>query len=471
LSNTTRRAPLHACGSTREECGSNRQWLTNLREERAGLSIAYKRLVDRIYEEQRAGGNEQARERVVRKLEADLSEVGSAMAAIDDEVVNVLAEGVPEPRGMSLAQPATRIGQERSYSRSTGDGRAGVLSPEMRVADWAAKRSIGGGEFNVADADEFSIGNIMLAQVRQITGDPNFRDHLSDVEARALSEGTDSAGGYLTPEILSVNLIDKVRNAARVVAAGATTVPLDSDKHSIPRLTGDPSGAWRSENGAFGTSNATFDRVTFTPQSYGFIVQASEELAQDMVPGAGRTIENALVQTAALELDRVALRGTGTAPEPRGVLNQSGVTKALVTGANGGTPTRYTEVMTGITVLQTANREPTGWMMSPRSSQFFAGLADTTNQPLNPPQPVADLARFVTAQIPNNITKGTSSDCSEVYIADWRDLLLGIRLGIQLRLLTERYADNGQIAWRVHMRADVQLAHPESFYVLEGVRP
>jgi hypothetical protein len=32
------------------------------------------------------------------------------------------------------------------------------------------------------------------------------------------------------------------------------------------------------------------------------------------------------VQLGALEMDRVALLGTGSAPEPRGVLNQSGVT-------------------------------------------------------------------------------------------------------------------------------------------------
>ena len=263
-----------------------------------------------------------------------------------------------------------------------------------------------------------------------------------------------------------MNFIDKVRNAGKVFTAGATTVPLDSDTQSIPRLITDPTFQWRNESAAFNDTNGTFERVTFTPRSGGFIVKTSEELYQDMISGAGAIIENTLVQVAALELDRVALRGSGTPPEPDGIRNQSGVTIQSL-GTNGAIPT-YGDVMTALTTLLTANRNPNGWMMAPRTSQTFAGLKDTTNQPLNPPGPVGDLTPFVTSQIPVNLTQGSSSVASEIYVAEWADLLVGIRLGVQLRLLTERYADTGQYAWRVFLRADVQLAHPESFVVITG---
>jgi HK97 family phage major capsid protein len=433
---------------------SVRQRLTDLREQRAASHRAMQEISERAEDNGRDLTADESKE---YKRHGD--EFDSLCQRIDRVEVEAGIEGQPRlSRQVALGGPDTPV------TRAVSEKDA-VLAPEQRFADWAAAQPEDSGSFSVADADDFCIGNIMRAIV-----DPRFRSELSEVETRALAEGVDATGGFVTPEPLSVNLIDKVRNQARVFEAGAITVPLDSDKQSIPRLSGDPTFAWRTENSPFAESQPAFERVTFTPQSGGFVVRTSEELFQDMVPGAGSIIENALTETAALELDRVALRGSGTSPEPRGVRNQSGVTIQSL-GANGATPTRYTEVMTAITTLLGANRQPSGWMVAPRTSQFYAGLADTTNQPLNPPQPVGELSRFVTAQVPTNITQGTSTDTSEIYVGDWRDLLVGIRLGIQLRLLTERYADSGQYAWRVFLRADVQLAHPESFVVITGVRP
>lgn len=352
----------------------------------------------------------------------------------------------------------------RSGSGSTGvSARTAVLAPEQRMADWAQAHDLRSGDFTAADADQFCLGNIMRALV-----EPAFRSELSDVERRALAEGAGATGGFITPEILSASIIDRVRNAGRIFEAGAQTVPLDTDQQSIPRLAGDPIGAWRNENTAFAESQHSFERVTFTPQSYGFIVRTSEELFQDAVPGAGAIIENAIVQTAALELDRVALRGSGVAPEPRGVRNQAGVTITSL-GANGGTLAGYTNLMGAVTTLLNANRNPTGVILAPRTSQKIAGFTDSTGQPLNAPRPIADLPFYPTNQVPTNLTQGTATTASEVFVGAWSDLLVGIRLGIQLRLLSERYADNGQFAWRVFLRADVQLAHPESFNVLTGV--
>lgn len=427
----------------------SRRTLTGWREERAAAYEGMAKISERAEREGRDLHPDESKE--FDKLSSRFDKLSEQIEAGEKEL------GLDGPRmTREVALPAIGVGR--------AVGKSAILTREQRVRDWVAERRDGAG-FTMADADEFCLGNIMRAIV-----DPTFRSELSDVEARALAEGVDATGGFITPEVLSVDFIDRVRNAARVFEAGAQTVPLDSDRQSIPRLSGDPTFAWRNENAAFADTQPAFERVTFTPQSGGFIVRTSEELFQDMIPTAGRAIENALVQTAALELDRVALRGTGTAPEPRGIRNQSGVTIQSL-GANGATPTAYDDVMTAITTLLGANRGPNGWMMAPRTSQFYAGLKDTTNQPLAAPQPVAELDRFVTNQIPVNLTQGTSTDASEVYVGEWSDLLVGIRLGVQLRLLTERFADTGQYAWRVFLRADVQLAHPESFVVITGVKP
>src|SRR4051794_21225602 len=83
---------------------------------------------------------------------------------------------------------------------------------------------------------------------------------VNEIERRALSEGTDSAGGCLTPEILSGRLIDRVRNAGRVFQAGATVVPLDSDTVNIARLVSGVTPSWKTEGSAVTVSDMVFDR-------------------------------------------------------------------------------------------------------------------------------------------------------------------------------------------------------------------
>ena len=87
-------------------------------------------------------------------------------------------------------------------------------------------------------------------------------------------------------------------------------------------------GAWRNENAAVAESDAVFERVTLTARTLAVLTRLSYELFQDLTPAGAEIIEQELIKSLAVELDRVALRGTGTAPEPRGVLNQTGVTIA-----------------------------------------------------------------------------------------------------------------------------------------------
>jgi hypothetical protein len=92
----------------------------------------------------------------------------------------------------------------------------------------------------------------------------------------------------------STVIIDKVRNAARVIQAGAQMVPLLSDTSSfLPRLTTDPTAAWRAEGAPVVAPTRPFDRVTFAPKSVATKVLVSYELS-DMIEGGGQLIEEAL---------------------------------------------------------------------------------------------------------------------------------------------------------------------------------
>ncbi|MFZ3558362.1 MULTISPECIES: phage major capsid protein [unclassified Streptomyces] len=295
------------------------------------------------------------------------------------------------------------------------------------------------------------------------------RDGLNDAEVRAMSEGTATAGGHLVPTPTAASLIDKARNTARVMQAGATVVPMSAQTLKVPRLTGASAPAWRNENAAVAEGDLTLDSVTLTARSMAFLVKMSRELVEDSDPNIVSVVERDLAAQVALEWDRVALRGSGTAPEPRGVRNQTGVTLTSH-GANGDTIAnlKYDMLIDAQAVARSLNYEPTAVIDAPRTEQGLSKLKDTTGQYVQPPAGL--LPRLATNQIPTNLTVGTSTDCSEVYTGQWDQLYFGLRTGPMFIQLVERYADVGQVALMVWMRGDIALAHGEAFVVDLGVR-
>jgi HK97 family phage major capsid protein len=154
------------------------------------------------------------------------------------------------------------------------------------------------------------------------------------------------------------------------------------------------------------------------------------------------------------------------------VLNTSGVT-VTTHGANGSTLATagmgYDFLLDAQGVVMGNNFTPGRHVLAPRSVVGLAKLKEaTTNAYLAPP--AMQLPMLATKQVPINLTVGTSSDCSEVYTADWSQLLIGLRTELRILPLRERYADFAQYGFLAYFRADVQLAQPSAFVVDTGVR-
>lgn len=290
-----------------------------------------------------------------------------------------------------------------------------------------------------------------------------------DIRA-SLSEGTDSAGGYTVPTQLLRQVIDAMRNRTVVIQAGAVTVPLETLKTSIARLATDPAASWRAENGAVGESDPTFEKVEFVARSLAVLVKVSRELLEDSV-NLDQALMQAFAGAMAVELDRVALFGSGTAPEPRGIFNTTGVGSVSL-GANGAALANYDPLIDLLQALQDANAPaPTAAVMAPRTSTTLAKLKDTTNQPLRKPEALAALPFLVTKQVPINQTQGTAIDASCVLSGDFTQVMIGVRAALRIELLRELYAANHQYAFVAHLRADVQLAQPPALAKLIGIIP
>jgi HK97 family phage major capsid protein len=332
-----------------------------------------------------------------------------------------------------------------------------VLTREQSVYDYLATR----GAFDPGDAEGLSFDRYLRGMA---TGDWTGADH-----ERALAESSIGAGGALVPAPLSARVIDLARNRTVVFRAGAQTVPMTSSTLALARLTSEGTPAWKLENATITAADMVFDRVTFTARTLVRTILLSVELFEDADPSSEDVIARSFAGQMAVELDRVALLGTGTAPEPRGVLNQSGVT-LTAHGANGTAIANFDWWLDAIGAVRAAGFEPNAHIQAPRSSTSLSKLKEaTTNAYLAPPAGL--LPMLTTKSVPITITTGTSTDTSYVFTADWSQLMVGIRTDFTLRFLGERYlADNLQYAFLAYLRADVQVAQPTAFVVDTGVR-
>lgn len=344
---------------------------------------------------------------------------------------------------------------------SPGEFRKGQpLAPEQRVSDWAAAMGMVREEERELDFGRYIRGLAL--------GD--WRD--ADAERRAMAEGTLTAGGNMVPTLLATEIVDLARNKAAVFNAGARIVPMANAVENVARWATDPTPAWRSENAAITQSDATVQTLQLKAKSLSVITLVSRELLEDADAATGASIsdalKNAFAQQMALNVDYAALYGTGTDPMPRGVKNTSGVTiQSMAT--NGATPTNYDFLVNALGTLRGKNEEPTAIVYSPRTEQELATLKDSQNRYLTPPPVLDNIPQHVTAQVPNNLTVGTGTTTSDAFVADWRQLYIGIRTQLQISLLSERFSDTGQIGFLAWMRADVAVARPNAFFVETGI--
>jgi len=256
-----------------------------------------------------------------------------------------------------------------------------------------------------------------------------------------------------------------------MLKAGASIAILSdqASQFTIAGINALPTAAWRAESGAIASSDPTFRNISIVPRSLAFLFKVSRELLAD-APNLEQALRIAVAGAFAKEIDRAGLRGTGTAPEIRGLLNTAGV-NAVTTGVNGTALAGYSSMISALQAIKTADAPtPTAAIMHPRSEAKLAGLVDSTGQPLMKPPVLEDWQLNTSTQIPIALTVGTSNDCSEIYVGDFSQFVFFMREGISMQMVTELYAATGEIGFICHTRIDVAALYPAAFAVITGVR-
>jgi HK97 family phage major capsid protein len=388
-----------------------------------------------------------------KDCDAAMAEVNALQPQIDNiERQNTLSKVLRANGGRLL--PGNPSGEGRPGTETWKDERGKSIPVLKNNQSFAAAVQTG-------PPPSFSFGEFVKSMVLP-SGNPAIM--------AGLAESGGVAGGDVTvPTFLAGGLIDLMRAKTVCIQAGAVTVPLETETTNMVRIAADPTPTWRTEASAVTSAVPTFERVQFLPKSLAVIVKVSQEILEDAV-NLDQIIMDIFAKSFAVELDRVGLFGTGTAPQPHGIAGTTNVGNVSM-GTNGAALTNYDPFVNAVSALLTANAQmPTAAIMSPRTLTKAALLKDTLGQPQRRPDLIQNLPFLATTAVPNTQTQGTSSVASESIVGDFSKLMFGIRTSLRIRILQERFlGDTLEYGFLAFLRADVQLAHPQSFCEVVGI--
>lgn len=384
------------------------------------------------------------------KVDGIMLEMDELNDRIEEQIERERTEEIDTSRRPGGGSFAVR-GDGRRVCGEDDAATAFAIGREQRFADYIGER----GQHD--PYSELTVGQYVRALVLGAK---------TDIERRALSEGSDSAGGFTVPTMVSARMIDALRAASVAVRAGALTVPLTGPggTFNVAKVATDPTPSWRSEHGSVAESEPTFTRVQFVPRSLTVLVKASREVLQDSM-NLERVLPQIIASSMALEVDRAALFGTGMAPQPKGVVYHDDIESI----AHNSTLTTYVPLVRARTrVLENNAPGITAYILHPRDAGALAELTASDGQPLTAPKVVADTPFLETTSVPE---PGSSPNDSMILTGWFPFLLIGMRSELRIEILRERYADNFEYGFLAHLRMDTAVEHEGAFCVISGILP
>jgi HK97 family phage major capsid protein len=281
--------------------------------------------------------------------------------------------------------------------------------------------------------------------------------------------GNASAGGNLIGTDYRPDLyIDPFRASAQVVALGATVITDLVGNVAIPRQDDKVSGTWVAENVAASYPTLNFSQVALSPKTVTAIMRWSRQMALQGLPAMEDILRKELSEQLGLALDKAAVSGAGTATEPKGILNVSGV-GSVAGGANGAAPTWDNIVgLESAIVSVDAGETSRGYLTNglvrgklKRTQKFASTNGESiwgSDGRLN------GYRAEISSHVPSNLTKGTSNGvCSAIIFGDWSEVIIGMWSGIDILVDPYYHSETGAVRISAFLSADIGVKHPAAF--------
>ena len=309
--------------------------------------------------------------------------------------------------------------------------------------------------------------------------------------ATYVTSGATTGGNLVATDLMADEFIEALRNNSVMLNLGVRTMTGLVGDVAIPRRSGVASTYYLStETTAITQSESTFDQVTLSPKNLAALSKYSRQTLLQATPGIEDLVRRDLTDGINLGIDLGILNGSGSAGQPTGILNTSGI-GSVALGTNGGAITVNSLVDLEEQVLidnGAVNRDAIAYVTNAKVlaelKKLRAGGSTTTdgaylvNDQLDAigrggtPATVNGYPLYVTNQVPSNLTKGTSSGvCSAVLMGDFSQAMVGF-YGNGIEIVVGEDSDDFSKALtsvRAIVSYDVAVRHAESFAAILDV--
>jgi len=269
------------------------------------------------------------------------------------------------------------------------------------------------------------------------------------------------------------DLVEILRNESALIQLGVRYLPGLTGNVQFPRQITANTWTWEGENPSADKTltAATLDTFTLSPKTgMGGTAYSKQFLVQSSF-GAEQFVREDLGMIAALGIDVAGINGPGTANQPTGILNISGV-ETEVMGTHGAN-LAWTNIVSYETkqAINNAAKGRLGFLLTPgirgklkttlkntvSGSDYLWGANGTLN----------GYSALVSNQVPSTLTKGTSTTiCHGVVFGNWQEFIMA-SWGDALDVTVDPFTLAGQGMIRVIGLAmvDCNARHPKSFVV------
>lgn len=278
----------------------------------------------------------------------------------------------------------------------------------------------------------------------------------------AMSTGAESGGMLVMPEELE-NSVRALLAKSTVMRRLANVITMTADR-KIVLASSYGAASWIAENGAYPKVDDSYGTVAIGSYKLGKIILVSDELLNDSEFDLTGLISTSFGRSFSEGEEAAYLTGDGTG-KPKGVLvdAQTGVTAAAAAAITAD------ELLDLFYSLKSGYRQGATFLMGDGTEKVLRKLKNATTgdymwQPgLTSGQSNTLLGRPVAI---SDFMPAIAASAKAIAFGDFSQYTIKDTIGMQMQVLDQLYAENGQVGFKGNERTDGRLVVPEAVKTL-----
>ncbi|KAA8387762.1 phage major capsid protein [Acetobacter sp. DmW_136] len=264
-----------------------------------------------------------------------------------------------------------------------------------------------------------------------------------------MEQSVDVQGGFLVNTDYSNDLIAALRPQVAVRKMGAVSVPMPNGNLTFRKQTGTSNAQWLGERAAVPTSAPEIGEVAMKAKKLGALVPITNDLLRYNSIQTDNMVNSDVTLSVAIAEDQQFIRGAGSDFAPAGLrylANASNVIAANATVNVQNVRNDLGKLRLALTKNNVPMQSP-GYIINPTLVEFLSQLQTSTGALAFPEIADGRIGAYPytsTTSVPDNL--GTGGNQSELYFADFGQILIGDALQTTLAVSTQAsYVDTAGI--------------------------